>query len=220
MVLLKASIILYVMDILTNRKKYIVPHKEGRQPFNTQDFLITYSIETITYLTALQLTTNNTTILNDFLLFIPESFLYELIFDFFHYWMHRMMHMPFFYARIHKKHHEYVFINSNTTFDHSVTDLLLTNFLPIICASYIVRVSPFTLTMIFWFKTIIEVSGHTGKETSSSFIQCIYLPKFLSIPLYSKDHLLHHMQPTVNFSKRFSIWDKIFGTYKNFALTV
>jgi sterol desaturase/sphingolipid hydroxylase (fatty acid hydroxylase superfamily) len=28
------------------------------------------------------------------------------------------------------------------------------------------------------------------------------------------------MQPTVNFSKRFSIWDKIFGTYKNFALTV
>jgi sterol desaturase/sphingolipid hydroxylase (fatty acid hydroxylase superfamily) len=40
------------------------------------------------------------------------------------------------------------------------------------------------------------------------------LPKSLSIELYSRDHLLHHTKPNTNFSKRFSIWDKLFFTYK------
>jgi sterol desaturase/sphingolipid hydroxylase (fatty acid hydroxylase superfamily) len=150
---------------------------------------------------------------NDLLFFIPVSFAYELIFDFFHYGTHRFLHsVPTLYRTIHKKHHETTVINANTTFNHTPLDLLITNTIPILCASAIIPVSPYTLTILFWFKTVLEISGHTGKDSSGSFIQCIYLPEALGISLYSRDHNNHHLNPTVNFSKRFSLWDRLFGT--------
>jgi sterol desaturase/sphingolipid hydroxylase (fatty acid hydroxylase superfamily) len=125
------------------------------------------------------------------------------------------MHYPLFYKYVHYQHHTAYLINANTTYNHTLPDLIITNFLPIVATSAILPVSQYTLTTIFWYKAILEVSGHTGKDTSSSFIQCIYLPRLLGIPLYSRDHNKHHIQPKVNFSKRFCIWDKIFGTYSS-----
>jgi sterol desaturase/sphingolipid hydroxylase (fatty acid hydroxylase superfamily) len=122
---------------------------------------------------------------------------------------------PFLYQTIHKQHHdEHALINEYTTFNHSIPDLLISNVLPMLATFYLVRVSQFTAILLFWYKTTIEISGHTGKDVSSSFIQCIYLPKLFKIELYSKNHLYHHVNTTKNFSKRFSIWDKIFGTFK------
>jgi hypothetical protein len=66
------------------------------------------------------------------------------------------------------------------------------------------------------YKSITELSGHTGKKNkSSSFIQCIWFAKLLKIELKNEDHNNHHINPNCNFSKRFSIWDKIFKTYKS-----
>jgi sterol desaturase/sphingolipid hydroxylase (fatty acid hydroxylase superfamily) len=65
------------------------------------------------------------------------------------------------------------------------------------------------------YKTFIEVSGHLGKSIKGgSFSQFVWLPKWLDIQMHSDDHYEHHVHSTCNFSKRFTLWDKIFGTYK------
>ena len=65
------------------------------------------------------------------------------------------------------------------------------------------------------YKSITELSGHTGKKNkSSSFIQCIWLAKSLNIELTNNDHNTHHVFVNCNYSKRFSLWDKIFLSYK------
>ena len=213
-ILLKSYIILHSLKTITSKKPYILKENEDRtESFNIQNFLTTTGVETASYIVAFSFTTPNNTIQKEILYFIPLSFAYELIFDFFHYWTHRTMHVPLFYKYVHYQHHKQYLINVNTTYNHTLPDLIITNFLPILATSYILPVSQYTLTTIFWYKAILEVSGHTGKDTSSSFIQCIYLPKLLGIPLYSRDHNKHHIQPKVNFSKRFSIWDKVFNTY-------
>jgi sterol desaturase/sphingolipid hydroxylase (fatty acid hydroxylase superfamily) len=65
------------------------------------------------------------------------------------------------------------------------------------------------------FKTFIEISGHAGTyNKNSSFNQCIWIPKLFGIELYARDHYIHHEKFDYNYAKRFTIWDKAFGTYK------
>lgn len=65
------------------------------------------------------------------------------------------------------------------------------------------------------YKNFIEISGHSGKilYPTTSFPQFMWLPKWLNIELYCEDHDNHHFINNCNYSKRFSLWDKVFNTY-------
>ncbi|HDY86814.1 MAG TPA: hypothetical protein ENH82_01720 [bacterium] len=54
-----------------------------------------------------------------------------------------------------------------------------------------------------------------GKEMdkSSSCPQFYWLPKWLGWELKPADHYKHHTHFNCNYSKRFSLWDRTFGTY-------
>ena len=150
--------------------------------------------------------------------FIPISFAYELIFDFFHYWTHRAMHHPYIYKYSHKKHHKFPHPKPIITFYQDPMDIIVTNIIPTMLTIYILQ--PVLNIHIFHYisiyKTFIEISGHTGKKLrpTSSFTQCVWLPRLLNIELYSEDHDLHHSANNCNYGKRFSVWDKVFDTYK------
>jgi sterol desaturase/sphingolipid hydroxylase (fatty acid hydroxylase superfamily) len=146
---------------------------------------------------------------------IPYLFLFEIVFDFFHYWTHRMCHViPFLYRHVHRFHHSIYPIETSITFLHHPLDLLITNFLPLVVSMWICPLDAYTVTLMMWYKSLQEIAGHTGKVLKgSSFTPCIWIPKWFGISLYSCDHELHHRFYGYNFSKRFSLWDKVFGTF-------
>lgn len=158
---------------------------------------------------------NHSSLTNELLFFIPYSLCFEVFFDFFHYATHYLFHkVPFLYKHIHSRHHRSRNINVNTAFDHNLTDLLFTNTLPILLTSYLLSPSKYFLCVWFVYKIIQEIYGHNGVRTRSScFPQCIWLPRLLHIELYCVDHAVHHKNPAANFGKRFTLWDKVFGTY-------
>lgn len=148
------------------------------------------------------------------LLMAPTLFAFDLVFDFFHYWTHRICHHPFLYKHVHKTHHAVYPIEASVTFQHHPLDLLITNTLPLLISIQIIPMDAYTLTVMFWYKSMQEIGGHTGKELKgSSFIPFVWIPRLLGIALTSRDHEVHHRLPGWNFSKRFSLWDRVFGTF-------
>lgn len=157
--------------------------------------------------------------LNSYLLFLAISFPFELTFDFFHYWSHRICHHRLLYKYLHKTHHKYTNIISIIAFYESPVDLILTNIIPFYLTNRIfnlvdIKFNYFIICLLLNYKIYIEIAGHCGRDTnSSSFPQFIWLPKLLNIHLITKDHDLHHKNSNCNFSKRFKMWDRVFGTY-------
>jgi sterol desaturase/sphingolipid hydroxylase (fatty acid hydroxylase superfamily) len=153
----------------------------------------------------------------DFIYFIPYSFVFEIIFDFCHYWTHRILHSnTFLYVNIHKKHHKFKYPTAILTYYHTPLDLIITNSIPQFCSLLLLpHLSLYQFIVILNYKSFIEISGHTSKclYPIGSFVQCIWLPRFLDIALYAEDHTLHHSNTFGNYGKRFSLWDKWFQTY-------
>lgn len=154
-----------------------------------------------------------------FFWFVLWSFAFELIFDFFHYWAHRLLHsVPFLYRNLHKKHHRHQYPTPIIAFYQDPIDLLITNSLPTLITLALLpnTFSLFVLVLFFTYKSHIEICGHCGKDlpTTPAFPQFIWLPRSLGIELYTHQHDKHHTLNNCNYSKRFSIWDRVFGTLK------
>ena len=66
------------------------------------------------------------------------------------------------------------------------------------------------------YKTFVEVTGHVGVDFKGhSFPIFPPLPYFLGIDIGTAAyHSLHHKYYVVNFAKRFTLWDRVFGTMK------
>ena len=197
--------------------KKFISEGERKHTFDIVDFVGGTFVHPITIMLVHTVTTGPPdSYLYDIATFIPRSFLFEILFDLFHYWTHRIAHtVPVIYRVIHKKHHEHHLIDINTTYHMGFFDVFLTVSLPFFLAASIIPVSDYSIMILYWYKTIVELAGHVGKEGGSSFPQFIWLPKYFGFELYSNDHNYHHMNGNCNFSKRFSLWDKVFGTYKN-----
>jgi len=157
-----------------------------------------------------------------FLGFVRKSFFFEVVFDFFHYWSHRVCHeVPFLY-QFHKSHHKYLHPSPLSTYQQDSVDLILTNVVPQISSLSLLKsacgitFSPFEYSLLISYKVFVEIAGHAGIETNAtSFPQFAPLPKLLGIEMRTKDHDAHHAFPqkSCNFSKRFVLWDKMFGTF-------
>jgi sterol desaturase/sphingolipid hydroxylase (fatty acid hydroxylase superfamily) len=220
----------YLIDYGTKNKPFI--KKNNPKPI-TEDSSVEYNnleshlnvfqitiMETIQiHLTHPYLVVNNN-YLFDLATFIPISFLYEIIFDFFHYWVHRIFHTnQYLYQHIHKKHHKNYHLTTIMTFYQSPLDFILAVLFPevlsfVILQSIFFKFSLFQYILILNYKLFSEITGHCGKHTNScGFVQCIWLPKTFNIEIVTEDHDLHHTLPMCNYSKRFVIWDKLFNTY-------
>ena len=195
-----------------------IPKEEFKYEFHYY-VLTTTAIESITHIFI----KNNYIYIDrdfyqDIILFIPISFIFEIIFDFFHYITHRLLHSKYLYKYLHKVHHKFKHPISITSYYQDPLDLIITNSVPtILSLSFTKNISYRQFNIILIYKTFIEISGHCGKicYPACSFPQFIWLSKLLQIELYTEDHDLHHSLNNCNYAKRFSLWDKVFNTYKS-----
>lgn len=212
-----------VLNNKKNIKEIIIKPKE-QFPYEFMSYLLMSSVIEIITFYSISKENNIQNIIRDLILFIPISFIFEIIFDFFHYWAHRIFHMnSFLYKNIHKTHHTHTDVAPIITFVQNPLDLILSNSLPSYLAFFIMKhvinmnVSLYMLICIWTYKSYIEIVGHADIKTkkTSSFVQCVWIPRLFNITLFSKHHMLHHSLITKNFSKRFSLWDKVFHTFKD-----
>ena len=197
--------LLTVIHIGVNNKKSI---SESKREYTFSDYLYFFSSSSLQYITEQCIITGQSNIP-----FPVKVFLFEIILDFFHYTFHRLFHSKKFYW-IHKMHHKYTHPQILNTFYHHPIDLLFLDCIPTLIASSIIPFSSSQLKLVLVYKSFIEISGHSGKHVSgSSFPLCIWIPRILGIELYTHDHDFHHSNGTVHFSKRFSLWDRVFGTF-------
>jgi len=197
------------------------PKESFKHEFNCY-LLSTTGIESITHIIIKNNLYNtpyslNNGFLNELIYFIPLSFMFEIIFDFFHYFAHRLLHNKYLYKYLHKTHHKFKHPTAIIAFYQDPIDLIMTNSIPTVLTLYIIPKLSYTFFhLMIVYKMFVEISGHTGKISypTCSFPQFMWLPKLLNIELYTEDHDLHHSSNNCNYAKRFSLWDKIFKTYK------
>ncbi|KAE8888980.1 hypothetical protein PF005_g22293 [Phytophthora fragariae] len=155
--------------------------------------------------------------LMEYVWFVPNSLLFEVLFDFFHFAMHWGCHYStWLYKNVHKRHHLHLHPCPLSTYEQDGIDLCLTNVLPFCLAwSMSFSFSALQLHLLFAYKTYVEVAGHSGLEIKGfSFPQMPLVNNIAIICLRVHDHDLHHTHPRWNFAKRFSLWDRLFRTFR------
>ena len=209
------------MYIALYNRAFLCNHERDKQDYSiTLLVIFLCSSTTVESLTHMYLYNNyqfnDSYLYHDLMWFIPVSFLYEIVFDFFHYWAHRIEHYGVLYKYVHKLHHKYKYTMLQFTHCHHPLDLVISNSLPHIITMFLIpKMSFLTYNMILIYKVYVEISGHSGKKiNASSFPQCIWLPKMFNIEITVNYHDEHHIYNTRNYTKRFSLWDKVFGTFK------
>lgn len=154
----------------------------------------------------------------EYAMFIPKSLVFEITFDFFHFAMHWLCHYStWLYKNVHKQHHLHLHPCPLSTYEQDGFDLCLTNALPFCLAwSLGFSFSDLQLHLLFAYKTYVEVAGHSGLDIKGfSFPQMPLVNNITGICLRVHDHDLHHTHPRWNFAKRFSLWDKLFRTFRS-----
>jgi len=126
--------------------------------------------------------------------------------DITHYLLHRLLHIPFLYKKIHKVHHQFAApFGLAASYAHPIEVLVLgfATFLgPLL-------IRPHFFTFFFWvlYRQLDAVATHSGYD----------LPTPLNlIPFYggTATHDYHHKSFIWNYSSRFIFMDLLFGTFK------
>lgn len=154
----------------------------------------------------------------EYIAFVPKSLWIELVMDFFHYWMHRYAHKNKFLFRFaHADHHTEHHPTPWTTYEQTVMDIVLTNLIPVLITLLTgPRLTIFQLHLFLTYKSLGEVNGHNGVASKGkSFPQFPILGFCTNICLEAADHHEHHRVLIGNYSKRFRVWDDVFGTYRS-----
>jgi len=139
--------------------------------------------------------------------------IFMMVEDTWHYWMHRMLHVPWFYQNIHRQHHEYSApFGLAAGHAHPAATLILgigTMLGPIMIARW-----THLLTVWLWLvvRLVQTVDAHSGYDFPWSLRN--WFPLWAGADFH--DH--HHYAWTGNFATFFRYWDWICGTDQRYKL--
>ena len=144
-------------------------------------------------------------------------FAFELVFDALFYVAHRAVHAhPLLYSAVHKLHHRHTHdLRLLSALQMGPWDVLITHTLPVVGALHAVPVrAGLDFTLVKTYLLFQEFYGHAGVvHKGRNFGPAPWLAYALDIELRAQDHQRHHIKAGCNFSKRFSLFDRLFGTW-------
>lgn len=138
-----------------------------------------------------------------------------LIHDTYFYWMHRLMHHPKVYRRVHLVHHRSVNPSPWAAYAfHPMEAVLEAGIIPVLLVALPLHpVSFFAfITLMLWF----NVYGHLGYEIFPKSLYGHPLGRWLNTSIY---HNQHHERFTGNYSLYFTFWDRWMGTLRSDSAT-
>lgn len=124
---------------------------------------------------------------------ILSCFLFEIIYEFFHYWTHRFLHQKTMYAWFHKTHHKFWCPNAIHAFYQHPVDIIVSHSIPNAIAVIMLP----NMYYVYYhcstvYKQYVDICVHSNPES---------------------DHRLHHSVSKYNYGKSISLWDTMFRTY-------
>tara|TARA_B100001094_G_C18166286_1_gene792257 strand:+ start:917 stop:1612 length:696 start_codon:yes stop_codon:yes gene_type:complete len=133
---------------------------------------------------------------------IPKTFFHILLSDYLFYILHRIMHIPYFYKKYHKQHHEYKITFSLVNHYINLTELCAFMF-PIVLPAILLNVHIYDLYFVSFLFNFAQGYAHSG-----------YNFKFLNNIFNSNHHDIHHSHFNYNYSALTILPDLTFNTYK------
>ena len=137
--------------------------------------------------------------------YLPISLVFILVLhETYYYWIHRWLHQPGLFRRVHKVHHESQVTSPWTTFSfHPLEAFLQAVFLPLVLM--IVPVHPVMLVILLLIMIISGFINHLGYEIFPEKFNKHFAGKWLNSATH---HARHHRQNQFNFGLYFTFWDK------------
>ncbi|KAL7311982.1 C-4 sterol methyl oxidase [Mucor circinelloides] len=150
---------------------------------------------------------------------LPQLAIFFIFEDFYHYHMHRFMHWPPFYKRVHKVHHEYAApFGIAAEYAHPIETMILgfgTIGGPLIyhaLTSLVFKLDDawglHLVTMLLWIvlRLFQAIDAHSGYDFPWSL--CNWVPFWAG----ADHHDYHHQAFIGNYASSFRWWDYLFGT--------
>jgi sterol desaturase/sphingolipid hydroxylase (fatty acid hydroxylase superfamily) len=126
----------------------------------------------------------------------------------YYYWIHRWMHRPGIYERVHRWHHESIETTAWTAFSfHPIEAVLQAVFLPL--SVMLIPMHALAFLSLLAVMTLSATINHAGIEVfPSSWVRVPLLRGLIG----ATHHDLHHKQARYNFGLYFTFWDDWMGT--------
>lgn len=136
---------------------------------------------------------------------LPVSlFISMLIDETYYYWMHRALHSPSLFKKIHRIHHQSNITSPWTAFSfHPVEGFLLSLSLPF--TILVIPMHPLVILVQLTIMTFSSVVNHLDIEIYPENFHRHRIGKWL---IGATHHGLHHKQFKYNFGLYFTFWDK------------
>ena len=140
---------------------------------------------------------------------VPLSMLITLILhDAYFYWIHRLMHHPWLFKKVHLVHHKSVNPSPWTSYSfHAYESVLEALIAPIILC--LIPMHPLSLILYTTISFGFNVYGHLGYEITPKWFRNSFLFEIMNT---STHHNIHHAKSKGNYGLYFRVWDRLMGT--------
>ena len=130
-----------------------------------------------------------------------------ILHDTYFYWIHRLMHHPLLFRRIHRTHHLSVTPTIWAAYSFSIGEaFLMTIFVPLVIL--VLPIHPIALFTFLAIMILRNAMGHSGVE----FHHHDWIDSKLDLLTTVTHHDLHHQKFNGNYGLYFTWWDRLMGT--------
>tara|TARA_A200000159_G_scaffold112431_1_gene105519 strand:+ start:754 stop:1557 length:804 start_codon:yes stop_codon:yes gene_type:complete len=140
---------------------------------------------------------------------IPIGVLLALILhDSYFYWMHRIIHHPGLYKKVHFLHHKSINPTPWTSYSfHFIEAVFESMFIVILL--FFIPMSKISLLVFGLCAFSINIYGHLGYEIAPKWFRNSFLFEFINSSVY---HNMHHSKFIGNYGLYFRFWDRLMKT--------